>query len=55
MADPLKLTRLSGFERGKHAAYAQDKVVLGTDAGCDLRFDPTWDRTVSARHTELVW
>lgn len=55
MADPLKLTRLSGFERGKTATYTQDKITLGTDASCDLRFDPTWDRAVSARHAELVW
>jgi hypothetical protein len=55
MADSLKLTRLSGFERGKSATYPQSKITLGTDASCDLRFDPTWDRTVSARHAELVW
>jgi hypothetical protein len=49
----ITLTRLTGFDRNKKTPLNQDRVVLGTDAGADLRFDPTWDKTVSARHLTL--
>lgn len=49
----LILTRLTGFDRNKKTSLEQDTVVLGTDAGADLRFDPTWDKTVAPRHVTL--
>lgn len=49
----LTLTRLTGFDRNKKTSLDQDAVVLGTDAGADVRFDPTWDKTVSGRHVTL--
>ncbi len=55
MSASLTITRLSGFDRNKKLTFDGSKVTLGSDAGCDVRFDPTWDRTVSARHAELVW
>ncbi|MDI1320993.1 MAG: FHA domain-containing protein [bacterium] len=55
MASNLTLTRLSGFDRNKKAAFTADRVALGTDSASDLRFDPTWDKTVAARHVTLEW
>ena len=55
MASHLTLSRLSGFDRNKKATFTLDRVTLGTDSGCDLRFDPTWDKTVAARHLTLEW
>ena len=49
----ITLTRLTGFDRNKKTPLDKDQVVLGTDAGSDLRFDPTWDKTVTARHVTL--
>ncbi|HYC71220.1 MAG TPA: trypsin-like peptidase domain-containing protein [Opitutaceae bacterium] len=49
----LTLTRLTGFDRNKKTSLDQDLVVLGTDPGADLRFDPTWDKTVAPRHLTL--
>lgn len=49
----LTLTRLTGFDRNKKTSLDQDTVVLGTDASADLRFDPTWDKTVAPRHVTL--
>jgi len=49
----LTLTRLTGFDRNKKTPLDKDHVVLGTDAGSDVRFDATWDKTVSARHVTL--
>lgn len=49
----LTLTRLTGFDRNKKTTLDQDSAVLGTDAAADLRFDPTWDKTVSPRHLTL--
>lgn len=51
----LTLTRLTGFDRNKKASLDKDSVTLGTDAGSDLRFDPTWDKTVSPRHATLEY
>ncbi|MCW5549300.1 MAG: FHA domain-containing protein [Opitutaceae bacterium] len=51
----LTLTRLTGFDRNKKASLDKNSVALGTDAGSDLRFDPTWDKTVSARHATLEY
>src|SRR5258708_8562114 len=55
MNPEITLTRLTGFGRGKNEKFNRESVSLGTDAGCDLRFDPTWDKTVSARHLQLDW
>lgn len=55
MASNVTLTRLSGFDRNKKTAFTADRVSLGTDSGSDLRFDPTWDKTVAARHLTLEW
>lgn len=49
----LSLTRLTGFDRNKKTSLDQESVVLGTDAGADLRFDATWDKSVSPRHLTL--
>lgn len=49
----LTLTRLTGFDRNKKTPLDKDHVVLGTDAGADVRFDPTWDKTVTGRHVTL--
>lgn len=51
----LHLTRLSGFERGKRVRFDSSPIVLGTEATSSVRFDPTWDKTVSARHATIEW
>jgi hypothetical protein len=55
MNPEITVTRLTGFGRGKNEKFNRDSLSLGTDAGCDLRFDPTWDKTVSPRHLQLEW
>ena len=55
MNPEITLTRLTGFGRGKTEKFNRDAISLGTDAGCDLRFDPTWDKTVSPHHLQLGW
>lgn len=51
----ITVTRLSGFDRNKSHSFETDAVTLGTDAGCDVRFDPTWDKTVSGVHAKLIF
>ena len=51
----LEITRLTGFSRSKKQSFANAEVTLGTDAASLLRFDPTWDKTVAARHAVLRW
>jgi hypothetical protein len=49
----ITVTRLTGFDRNKKSTLDRPAVVLGTDAGADVRFDPTWDKTVSPQHCTL--
>ena len=49
----ITITQLSGFGRGKAKSYPGPNILLGTDAGCDLRFDPAWDKEVSPRHAQI--
>ena len=51
----ITLTRLTGFDRNKKLTLNVERVTLGTDASADLRFDPTWDKTVSGRHLTLEY
>ena len=55
MNPEITLTRLTGFGRGKNEKFSREAISLGTDAACDLRFDPTWDKTVSGHHLLLEW
>lgn len=38
---------------GQSAQFDGDKVLLGRQANCDVRFDPAKDRSVSGRHAEV--
>ena len=49
----ITVTRLTGFDRNKKSALDRPVVVLGTDSSADVRFDPTWDKTVSPQHCRL--
>ena len=51
----LTINRVTGFGRGKHQTLEGDAVRLGSAADCDVRFDPTWDKTVAAYHATLRW
>lgn len=51
----LQVTRLSGTGKGHPVSYTTSPVSIGTAAGCDLKFDPSWDRTVSNRHAFIEW
>src|SRR5689334_22898119 len=53
MSETLTISKLSGFGRGKDTTLDKTQVVLGTDPGADIRFDPTWDKTVSPHHLTL--
>ena len=55
MNSTITITRLTGFDRNKSLNFENDAVTLGTDAGCDVRFDPTWDKTVSGMHAKLIF
>jgi hypothetical protein len=55
MNPKITVTRLSGFDRNKSLNFESDAVTLGTGAGCDVRFDPTWDKTVSGMHAKLIF
>jgi len=51
----IRISRKSGFGRGKSAEFANSPVTLGTVDTCDMRFDPTWDKTVAPRHAQIEW
>ena len=53
MPSPIEMTRLTGFDRGKTAAFDESPVTLGTESTCSIRFDPTWDKTVSPNHASI--
>lgn len=55
MNTPLTITRSSGFDRGKNLSFETTKITLGTDASCDVKFDPTWDKSVASNHAEIIW
>lgn len=48
-----RLVILTGTLAGQTRALGATRVALGRDALCDIRFDPTGDTEVSARHAEL--
>ncbi|MEP6690907.1 MAG: trypsin-like peptidase domain-containing protein [Gemmatimonadaceae bacterium] len=49
----LELRVLSGARSGQHDRFEKSVVTLGRHPLCDVRFDPTEDLDVSARHAEL--
>lgn len=51
----LAIVRLTGFGRGKNQTFTGNTVKLGSAADCDVRFDPTWDKTVATYHATLRW
>ncbi len=51
----IKITKLVGFGSREPMTLQNRTVTLGTDPGCDVRFDPTWDKTVSPRHCHLEY
>ena len=53
MSESITIAKLSGFGRGKEDVFEKSAISLGTDPGSDVRFDPTWDKTVSPRHALL--
>lgn len=48
-----RLAILTGTLAGQTRALGSTRVSLGRDALCDVRFDPTADTEVSARHAEF--
>jgi S1-C subfamily serine protease len=48
-----RLVVLTGTLAGQTRALASTRVALGRDVLCDVRFDPTGDTEVSARHAEV--
>lgn len=48
-----RLVILTGTLAGQTRALGAARVALGRDALCEVRFDPTGDTEVSARHAEL--
>ncbi|MFL5562582.1 MAG: FHA domain-containing protein, partial [Gemmatimonadaceae bacterium] len=48
-----RLAILTGTLAGQTHALGSARLSLGRDARCDVRFDPTADLDVSARHAEV--
>ena len=48
-----RLVILTGTLAGQTRALGSARISLGRDALCDVRFDPTGDTEVSARHAEI--
>jgi hypothetical protein len=53
MKKALNVEGLTGFQRGKKYSFADRPVLFGTGDTCDVRFDPVWDKTVSAQHATV--
>lgn len=51
----IQITRTSGFERGKEISFQQKQLSLGLAPGCDIRFDPTWDKMVDPVHGKISY
>ncbi len=49
----LNVEGLTGFLRGKRYSFEDRSVVFGASDACDVRFDPVWDKTVSAQHATI--
>jgi len=52
---PLQVTRVAGFGKKPPQSFSQSPVVLGTAAGCAVRFDAAWDKGVAAQHVKIEW
>lgn len=50
---PIEIRVLSGARAGQKKRFEQPVVVIGRQAGLDLRFDPLQDLDVSGRHAEI--
>ncbi len=48
------VVHLTGFRGGSVDRFSGDRVVVGRGRRVDLRVDPSLDRSVSARHLELM-
>lgn len=46
----IRISKIAGFGRGRTAEFSKPRIILGTAASSDVRFDPAWDKTVSAEH-----
>jgi hypothetical protein len=55
MSEPLRIEGVDGFLRGKRFSFSKTSVSLGTDASCDVRLDPVWDKSVAPRHAVVRW
>lgn len=44
---------LSGSKRGKTEVFAREKLSIGTESLCELRFDPVIDKFTSSLHAEI--
>ncbi len=44
---------LSGSKRGKTELFTDSKIGIGTDASCNLRFNPLTDKNTSPLHAEI--
>lgn len=50
----LMFRHLSGREAGRRDHFGVQRVVIGRDPECDLKFDLREDLEVSGRHAEVV-
>src|SRR4026207_1356220 len=50
---PLEIRVVSGAHAGQVKRFEQPVIVVGRQAGLDLRFDPQQDLDVSGRHAEI--
>ncbi|MBL9132191.1 MAG: FHA domain-containing protein, partial [Verrucomicrobiaceae bacterium] len=50
---PVLVRRLTGTQKGKDEHLHTQELSLGTGPNNTIRFDPTWDRGVSASHARI--
>ena len=51
----IRITHLSGSQKGKVATSAKPTVRIGRAADCDVRFDGAQDAKVSNHHAEFLY
>ncbi|HHT9119497.1 MAG TPA: trypsin-like peptidase domain-containing protein [Candidatus Hypogeohydataceae bacterium YC41] len=49
------LVHIKGSRRGKTEVLNKNKIRIGTDTSCDLRYDSIVDTTIAPSHAEIEW
>ncbi len=52
---PLNITRKTANKVQPPEQFARSPITFGSGPGCDVRFDPVWDRGAASLHGRLEW